>query len=473
MTPQERYQKLSALLMQESPELVEVLSEYQLLDKVGYKTGLLKPEHSYAESLSWWPLISVLGTFSAGKSSFINGLIGKKVQTTGNQAVDDKFTVICYGNQEAVLTLPGLALDADPRFPFYGISAQIEKVEQGEGKRLDSYLQLKTTAADILRGKILIDSPGFDADAQRNATLRMSKHIIDLSDLVLVFFDARHPEPGAMRDTLKHLVQATRQRHDANKIVYILNQIDTAAKEDNLEEVMSAWQKALASEGLVGGHLLALYHPAAADLGENASVNERFARRREQDMQALLTRMEKVQVERSYRIIHSLENLAHEIEWVQIPKLKNELKRWRLQVLSIEAALLATLISLLTTLWFLYDFNIASITESSIWALLQNSAIFGFSTALLLFFSIFAMHHWLRAQLVRRRQTQLQQQNEHALADALAFNTPFWRGMFYASPRGWKTKTRKWLSKIHQSAKAQIQRRNDRYTNPSGETLLK
>jgi hypothetical protein len=39
--------------------------------------------------------------------------------------VDDKFTVICHrsaatsGNQ----TLPGTALDADPRFPFFRISS--------------------------------------------------------------------------------------------------------------------------------------------------------------------------------------------------------------------------------------------------------------------------------------------------------------------------------------------------------------
>lgn len=59
-----------------------------------------------------------------------------------------------------------------------------------------------------LKGRILIDSPGFDADEQRKATLRITDHIIELSDLVLVFFDARHPEPGAMQDTLEHLIVA-------------------------------------------------------------------------------------------------------------------------------------------------------------------------------------------------------------------------------------------------------------------------
>jgi len=44
-----------------------------------------------------------------------------------------------------------------------------------------------------------------------------------------------------MKDTLKHLVRNTLDRTDANKFVFVLNQIDTTAREDNLEEVVAAW----------------------------------------------------------------------------------------------------------------------------------------------------------------------------------------------------------------------------------------
>ena len=135
-----------------------------------------------------------------------------KLQRSGNQAVDDKFTVICFSSQSTTHALPWPALWIPIRaFPFYKISSEIEKVAAGEGSRIDAYLQLKTSPSPALRGKILIDSPGFDADAQRTSTLRITDHIIDLSDLVLVFFDARHPEPGAMRDTLDHLVSKHHQ----------------------------------------------------------------------------------------------------------------------------------------------------------------------------------------------------------------------------------------------------------------------
>ena len=202
-----RLARLESHLKAENPVLLEVLPTYYRFDKILRRMGLIGKESSLASRISWWPLISVLGTFSSGKSSFINSYIGEKVQSTGNQAVDDKFTVICQSpaDTEGNRTLPGTALDADPRFPFYRISAEIEKVAKGEGKHIESYLQLRTTKNPAIENKIIIDSPGFDADDQRRSTLRITDHIIDLSDLVLVFFDARHPEPGAMQDTLEAL----------------------------------------------------------------------------------------------------------------------------------------------------------------------------------------------------------------------------------------------------------------------------
>ena len=41
-----------------------------------------------------------------------------------------------------------------------------------------------------------------------------------------------------MTDTLRHLVAETIHRPDSGKFLYILNQIDTTAREDNPEEVV-------------------------------------------------------------------------------------------------------------------------------------------------------------------------------------------------------------------------------------------
>jgi len=167
-----RFDSLKMHLERENPTLIDAIGGFRKLDDVGYRTGLLNTDDSYAMQISWWPLVSILGVFSAGKSSFINSYLGQTLQKTGNQAVDDKFTVVCFGEERSGQVLPGLALDADMRFPFYRVSEEIENVAEGEGRRIDAYLQLKVTDAEVLRGKILIDSPGFDADEQRTSTLK-------------------------------------------------------------------------------------------------------------------------------------------------------------------------------------------------------------------------------------------------------------------------------------------------------------
>jgi len=257
-------QKLETHLRHENPLLVEAVKGFRHLDIIGYRLGLLDREHSYATQIPWWPLVSILGTYSAGKSTFINAYINFPLQETGNQAVDDKFTVISYSQNNEARTLPGIALDADPRFPFYQMDDELEKVAAGEGAHVNAYLQLKTCPSERVRGYIFIDSPGFDADAQRTSTLKITDYIIDLSDLVLVFFDARHPEAGTMRDTLEHLVTGTISRKDANKFMFILNQMDATAREDNPEDVVAAWQKALSQEGLTAGKFYTIYNQQAA-----------------------------------------------------------------------------------------------------------------------------------------------------------------------------------------------------------------
>ena len=348
----ERIEHLRTHLAKESPLMVDVISSFQELDKVAYRLGLLTPDESFATKIAWWPMVSVLGTYSAGKSTFINHYVGNKIQKTGNQAVDDKFTVLCYAQEDEVRVLPGLALDADPRFPFYQISEEIEKVASGEGGRVDTYLQLKTCPSEQLRGKILIDSPGFDADQQRNSTLRITDHIIDLSDLVLVFFDARHPEPGAMQDTLEHLVSGTLRRNDVNKVLFILNQIDTTAQEDNAEEVIAAWQRALAQCGLASGRFYAIYNEEAAKAMamEDENLRQRYESKRDMDMAEIYQRISEVSVERVYRIIGALENAAHQIEHQVIPTLRQSLRDWSKRVMILDAVIFVPIIGIVLVL---------------------------------------------------------------------------------------------------------------------------
>ncbi|MEZ5479898.1 MAG: dynamin family protein [Thiolinea sp.] len=140
MTPAKRMEQRLKLLQEhlkrENPAMVDVVDKYRELDRVAQKLGLLAPGESYSTHISWWPMISILGTFSAGKSSFINTYLGLDLQRTGNQAVDDRFTVITFSPDDTQRTLPGLALDGDPRFPFIR-----------SGKKLSGSVQVRARAS--------------------------------------------------------------------------------------------------------------------------------------------------------------------------------------------------------------------------------------------------------------------------------------------------------------------------------------
>jgi len=472
MNPQERYQKLEQHLALENPVLLDIINTYKELDRVGYKTGLLDNNESYATRISWWPLISILGTFSAGKSSFINAYTGKKIQSTGNQAVDDKFTVLTYGNNEEIHTLPGLALDADPRFPFFGISEEVNKVDAGEGNRIDSYLQLKTTNSDNLRGKIIIDSPGFDADSQRSSTLRITDHIIDMSDLVLVFFDARHPEPGAMRDTLEHLVSKTIDRNDYDKVLFILNQIDTAAQEDNPEDVIGAWQRALSQQGLIGGNFFAIYNEEVANVIENEALAERFKRKKDEDLARITSRMDKVSIERAYRIANALENISNDIANKQIPAVQKAIQSWRNKVIIADIAVFGTLTAGSIYLLSLIGAFDTPMSDWSITQTLTSSVTYGVGMSVAALIVVFGIHSFLKNKIANWSANKLAKKDP-TIAKALLHNNRIWRGMFHNTPRGWGSRNKRNLANIVNASKKAIQKLNDQFADPSGHTKEK
>jgi len=472
-----RLKHLEAHLEQENPVLLTTVQSFRELDAVAYKMRLFNPEQSYATQIPWWPLISVLGTFSAGKSTFINHYLGSKLQRSGNQAVDDKFTVLCFSNQSTSHALPGVALDSDPRFPFYKVSSEIEKVAAGEGSRIDAYLQLKTSASQALRGKILIDSPGFDADAQRTSTLKITDHIIDLSDLVLVFFDARHPEPGAMRDTLDHLVSKTINRQDSGKFLYILNQIDTTAREDNPEEVVAAWQRAMGDRGLTAGRFFTIYNDEAANPIPDEALRRRFEGKRDTDLADIHERMEQVEIERAYRIVGSLEKTARGFEDKVVPAINQLTTKWRKRTLfgdALAAVLIIAGFFFITSRLGQWE---GMQLKAGWWDSLTAAPMNMYFGALAAYLIWLAVHYGVRrlaAKTLMRAADRLAQKLgiRGSLREAFLANTKPWRSIFSRNPAGWGRRNRRRIQQALEDADRYVQDLNDRFTNPSGNPPL-
>ena len=468
-----RLKHLETHLEQENPVLLNTVQSFRELDNVAYRMGLFDNEQSHATHIPWWPLISILGTFSAGKSTFINHYLGEKLQRSGNQAVDDKFTVMCYSDQSNSQALPGVALDSDPRFPFYKISTEIEKVASGEGSRIDAYLQLKTTDSEALRGKILIDSPGFDADAQRTSTLRITDHIIDLSDLVLVFFDARHPEPGAMRDTLDHLVSKTINRADSGKFLYILNQLDTTAREDNPEEVVAAWQRALGERGLTAGRFFTIYNDEAAMPIADAALRERFEGKRDADLADIHQRMEQVEIERAYRIVGSLEKTARNFVEKAVPALTDLITRWRKRTLFIDAVVLLAIVAAFIGITVNNGQWQGLSLQADWWTSITASPMNLYFAALGAFLAWLVIHFGVRHLTAKSLYGFAKRQGEKLgvrgnLATAFQHNTRFWQSIFARKPTGWTRRNRNRVQQVFEDADRYVQDLNDSFTNPSG-----
>ena len=470
-----RLKHLESHLEQENPVLLKTVQSFRKLDRVARSMGLLDPEDSYATQIPWWPLISVLGTFSAGKSTFINHYLGHKLQRTGNQAVDDRFSVICYSREQNAHSLPGVALDSDPRFPFYQMSDEIERVAKGEGRRIDAYLQLKTCPSEQLRGKILIDSPGFDADAQRTSTLRITDHIIGLSDLVLVLFDARHPEPGAMKDTLDHLVTDTINRPDSGKFLYILNQIDATAREDNPEEVVAAWQRAMGDRGLTAGRFFTIYSPDQILPIDDEKLKERFERKRDADLEEIHTRMTEVEVERAYRIVGALEKTARDIEEKAAPELSAALQHWKKRVLWGDGIIFGLLAA--AGLFFSIELGYwQGLSFAPPWLdTLTSTPWLLYGSLIIILFVIYGVHHLVRSVTAKGISSKLSGRAQALgikgdLSKAFHRNTRPWRSIFSKTPTGWGRWARKRLYQVTQDADGYIQTLNDRFTNPSGDS---
>jgi hypothetical protein len=277
-----------------------------------------------------------------------------------------------------------------------------------------------------------------------------------MSDLVLIFFDARHPEPGAMRDTLEHLVATTIQHRDANKVLYILNQIDTTAKEDNLEDVIGSWQRALSKEGLVAGNFYAIYSENASIAIEDEALRERLKGKRDADLSKILDRMDKVGIERAYRIVKALDDFAKEIKEKKIPTLKEALEVWRSRVVATDLVVGGVWIVLFAAAQL--KWSMFSDIESHI-VLVSGSVI----AALIVWFAI----HIKAAAFFAKRIAGRFEATDKSIARAVLHHTTLARSLFGFGKK-WQQHTIERIDRLIAKSKESIQKLNDQYVSPSG-----
>jgi small GTP-binding protein len=142
-------------------------------------------------------LLVIVGEFNSGKSSFINALFGSKVRVEGPVPVDDRITIMRYG-------------------------------EQPDEQALGSFVIEQRVPVEFLRDIALVDTPGTNSVVRQHQEI--TEDFIPRADLVLFVTSIDRPLTESERQFLSYIQQW------GKKIVIILNKIDTK-DEAELREV--------------------------------------------------------------------------------------------------------------------------------------------------------------------------------------------------------------------------------------------
>ncbi len=163
------------------------------------------------------PMVLFLGNHSAGKSSFINHLLGDSVQRTGIAPVDDGFTIIMPGNEP--LNKDGAAVVTNPELGWEEL--------KNFGETLVSRLRLRTHQSRSLGDIALIDSPGMIDAANSSSDRgydfpRVVRWFAVRADVILFLFDP--DKPGTTGETVQVLKEALDGLD--HKVLLVFNKVD-------------------------------------------------------------------------------------------------------------------------------------------------------------------------------------------------------------------------------------------------------
>ncbi|HEX5163978.1 MAG TPA: dynamin family protein, partial [Thermomicrobiales bacterium] len=204
-------------------------------DRADEELRLLRQAKQQLETLF---LLVIVGEFNAGKSAFINALLGEPVMPEGVTPTTSMIHLLVYGEagQEDV-TSDGVIVHRHP--------------------------------APFLREINVVDTPGTNAIMREHEAI--SQRFVPRSDLVLFVTSADRPFTESERAFLEEI------RNWGKKIVVVLNKIDLLESDEQLQEVVSFISGNMAR--LLG--IEPLIFPIAAKLAERGDPRGRFDALRE------------------------------------------------------------------------------------------------------------------------------------------------------------------------------------------------
>lgn len=213
-----------------------VLDCQKLLESVGGLNERIRgPLDKLTNQNTIFPFVFLLGNHSSGKSSFVNYILNRKVQTAGVAPTDDSFTIIAPGPHD--VDRDGPAFIGDPDMGFSGLKSF--------GPTLIHHTHLKVRCDTAVDDFMIVDSPGMidspvTNSSEQNKNVVMKRNAMDRgynfeevvkwyaerADVILLFFDP--DKPGTTGETLSILTNALGGMD--HKLHIILNKADQFKK---------------------------------------------------------------------------------------------------------------------------------------------------------------------------------------------------------------------------------------------------
>eukprot|EP01062_Namystynia_karyoxenos_P073545 TRINITY_DN70342_c0_g1_i1.p1 TRINITY_DN70342_c0_g1~~TRINITY_DN70342_c0_g1_i1.p1 ORF type:complete len:558 (+),score=162.57 TRINITY_DN70342_c0_g1_i1:77-1675(+) len=170
------------------------------------------------------PMVTFLGPYSVGKSTFINHLLGTDRLHTGPEPTTDKFTVLLH-ERDAPGPVSGAALAARADLPFRGL--------QRFGDAFLQNLVGQPLGCDLLEGLTFVDTPGMleaasDVKKRPYNFIDVCRWFVECSDLVFIIFDPSKLDAG---HELRELFRCALPGNES-KVRIVLNKADSVAPWD-------------------------------------------------------------------------------------------------------------------------------------------------------------------------------------------------------------------------------------------------
>lgn len=444
-------------LANQNPALLEASRVYHELDQIAYDLGLIDMDESTASKISWWPIITVFGTATAGAEKFINQYLKSDVLDADRQLPRNKFTILHYSSKELPVTLPGTALDGDTRFPFYQISHKIDQVKKGEGSHINTYLEMKTANCQALQGKLIVVAPNFTIEAQNPVIDYLNQFIVQTSDLVLVFFDAAKPDLEDLRESLSRFINEAVRDQDLNKILFVINQKGTAANPADPE----IWKRQLQEFGLDSGQFVVLQDaPEQNKLIAQMSGSYQAGTSNDAELKKIHQRIEHINVESAYRILNSLEHSIDEIDDQVIPEVQKAITTWK-ERSNFTSGLILSFFVFLIVIGEISGFGLLDLFLDPFLAPISIAVIVAMMVPIHLLVSRMQAKFIIK-DLEKKKKEQGLLEN---LAGLFEKSLTFWRILLpIKEPVGWTKQTRMQLLKLKDRAKELVQSLNDNFS---------